>query len=65
MYKAKSMEMQFCLGCHRNPGPQLRPRDQIYNTLWQRTKDTPSPEALLAEYHIGGRNLTECSICHR
>ena len=65
MYKAKSMEMQFCLGCHRNPGPQLRPRDQIYNTLWTRTKDTPSPEALLAEYHIGGRNLTECSICHR
>ena len=65
MYKAASMTMEWCLTCHRNPGPQLRPADQIYNTGWQRGPDTPSPDALLAEYHIGGRNLTECSICHR
>jgi len=65
MYKAKTMTMQWCLDCHRNPGPNLRPKDQIYNTLWQHDATTPSPTALLAEYHVGGRNLTECSICHR
>lgn len=65
MYKAKTMTMQWCLECHRNPGPNLRPENAIYDTEWQRTADTPSPETLLAQYHVGGRNLTDCSICHR
>ena len=64
-YKASSLTMQFCLDCHRNPGPQLRPKSAIYDTEWRRTKDTPSPAALMAQYHIGGRHLTDCSICHR
>ncbi len=64
-YKAKSLTMQFCLDCHRDPAPALRPKDQIYNTDWRRTADTPSPEALAKEYGLGGRNLTACSICHR
>jgi len=64
-YKARTLTMQFCLDCHRDPGPQLRPKDQIYNTQWQRTADTPSPATLMAEYHVGGRTLTDCSICHR
>jgi hypothetical protein len=65
MDKAKSFTMGFCLACHRDPGPQLRPRDQIFNTEWARAKDTPSPDALMAMYHVGGRSLTDCSICHR
>jgi hypothetical protein len=64
-YKAKSLTMGFCLDCHRNPGPRLRPRDQIFNTEWKRGPSTPSAQALLAGYHIGGRSLTDCSICHR
>ncbi|HEY7552273.1 MAG TPA: cytochrome c3 family protein [Hyphomicrobiaceae bacterium] len=63
--KAKSLTMQFCLNCHRDPGPNLRPKDQIFNTEWQRTAETPSALSLLAEYHIGARTLTDCSICHR
>jgi hypothetical protein len=65
MAKAATMTMEWCLSCHRNPGPQLRPASEIYNTEWKRTPDTPSAEALLTQYHVGGRNLTECSICHR
>ncbi len=65
MYKAESMTMGWCLSCHRNPGPNLRPADQIFNTEWRRDPDTPRPATLLAQYHIGGRDLTECSICHR
>jgi hypothetical protein len=63
--KAKSLTMQFCLACHRDPGPNLRPKDQIFNTEWQRTDQTPSVSSLLAQYHIGPRTLTDCSICHR
>jgi hypothetical protein len=64
-YKAKTLTMQFCLDCHRNPGPNLRPKDQLYNTEWRRTATAPSQEVLMEEYQIGGRNLTDCSICHR
>ena len=65
MYKASSLTMQWCLDCHRNPGPQLRPPSEIFNTAWARDPATPSPDALLARYHVPGRDLTECSICHR
>ncbi len=64
-YKARTLTMQFCLNCHRNPGPQLRPKAALYDTEWQRTADTPSPQALMAEYHVPDRNLTDCSLCHR
>jgi len=64
-YKAKTLTMQFCLDCHRDPGPQLRPESAIFDTTWKRTKETPSPAALMAHYGIPDRNLTDCSICHR
>jgi hypothetical protein len=65
MHKAKSFTMGFCLDCHSNPAPHLRPKDEIFNTEWHRSKDTPSPAALMAQYHVGDRKLTDCSICHR
>jgi hypothetical protein len=64
-YKARTFTMGFCLDCHRNPGPRLRPPDQIFNTEWKRAPDTPSARTLLAQYHIPARNLTDCSLCHR
>jgi hypothetical protein len=65
MRKAETFTMGFCLDCHRDPAPQLRPKDALFDTEWHRTKDTPSPAALMAQYHITARNLTDCSICHR
>jgi hypothetical protein len=64
-YKAKTLTMEFCLSCHRDPGPNLRPKDALYDSEWQRTSDTPSPAALMAQYHVPDRNLTDCSLCHR
>jgi Cytochrome c7 and related cytochrome c len=46
-YNAESLTMRFCLDCHRNPGPQLRPSAQIYNTLWRRAEDMPAAEVLM------------------
>lgn len=65
MRKARTLTMGFCLDCHRDPGPRLRPPEAIFDTGWQRGPDTPSPAALVAQYHVGGRKLTDCSICHR
>jgi hypothetical protein len=64
-FKAKSMTMQFCLDCHCNPGPNLRPPGNIYDTEWQRSAATPAPAVLMALYHVPNRNLTDCSLCHR
>ncbi|MBO0711123.1 MAG: cytochrome c3 family protein, partial [Acetobacteraceae bacterium] len=65
MAKQVSLTMSFCTGCHSNPGPNLRPKEHIFDTEWHRTANTPSPAALMAEYHVPDRNLTDCSICHR
>ncbi len=37
MTKAHGFTMQFCLDCHRNPAPNLRPPAAIFDTEWQRT----------------------------
>jgi hypothetical protein len=64
-YKARSLTMEFCLDCHRHPGPHLRPKSALYDTDWKRTPQTPSPAALLALYRVPDRSLTDCSLCHR
>ena len=64
-YKAKTLTMGFCLGCHRDPGPNLRPLSALYDTAWHRGPNTPSPAELMKLYHIPDRTLTDCSLCHR
>ena len=64
-YKAKTLTMGFCLSCHLDPGPNLRPKAALYDTNWRRTSATPSPKDLMARYHVPDRKLTDCSVCHR
>src|SRR6201988_4674024 len=35
MMQASPLNMQWCLDCHRNPQPNLRPKDQIFNMDWK------------------------------
>ncbi|MBV9825443.1 MAG: cytochrome c3 family protein [Alphaproteobacteria bacterium] len=63
--RASDLTMQWCLDCHRDPGPHLRPHDQEFNAFWQRTKETPSADQLVAAYHIHTADLTDCTVCHR
>ncbi len=64
-WKAVDLYMSWCLECHRNPAPHLRPRDAVFDPYWQRTADTPSGETLMAQYHIHPNTLSDCSVCHR
>ncbi len=34
MYEENSLQMEWCLNCHRNPGVNLRPTAEIYNMAW-------------------------------
>ena len=65
MSKTHGFAMKFCLDCHRDPGPRLRPPEALFDTEWKRDAATPSPQALMDFYHLGRRRLTDCSICHR
>jgi hypothetical protein len=35
MYMQNSLQMEWCLNCHRNPTENLRPTSEIYNMAWE------------------------------
>lgn len=42
MYEQNSLQMEWCLNCHRNPATNLRPTSEIYNMAWSGpSKDKP------------------------
>jgi hypothetical protein len=42
MYAQNTLQMEWCLNCHRNPAKNLRPTSEIYNMAWEGpTSDTP------------------------
>lgn len=64
--KEETFFMQFCLDCHRDPGPRLWPREHVFDLAWQPPQNRePLARLLLARYHIDTAHLTDCSICHR
>ena len=64
-WKATTLQMSWCLSCHRDPAPHLRPLNAVFDPHWKRGPDTPSGKALMAAYHIHPKTLTDCGVCHR
>lgn len=60
------LTMEWCLDCHRDPRPYLRPENKVFDQSW-RTPDDQAVKgaALLAHYAIKLDHLTDCSRCHR
>ena len=59
-----SLQMGWCLDCHRNPERYVRPRSEVFRMDYT----PPVNQAqlggkLVEEYKIG--RLTDCSTCHR
>lgn len=54
------LSMGWCLECHRDPTPNLRPKDQITNMTWTPTADEA---AQFAQATVKGPE--HCSGCHR
>jgi Cytochrome c7 and related cytochrome c len=67
VYQYASLQMEWCLECHREPERFVRPRDQVFNMEWQPPADDPGLGArLVKDYGIANvEHLTSCSICHR
>jgi len=35
MYEQNTLQMEWCLDCHRNPAKNIRPTSEIYNMAWE------------------------------
>src|SRR5258708_4720036 len=62
-----SLQMQWCIDCHRAPQNALRPKDKIFDMAWEPGPDQDKKGAeLFTEYKIQSpAALTSCSTCHR
>jgi hypothetical protein len=62
--QVKPLNMNFCLECHRNPAPNLRPVNQVTNLAWVPDRDPVEiGKEIIAEKHINPP--VNCSGCHR
>jgi Cytochrome c7 and related cytochrome c len=80
MRAANTMQMEWCLSCHRAPEKVLRPREEIFNMQYQQpstahavtvngqqfTNQIALGNYLKKEYHLRSvYDITSCSTCHR
>jgi hypothetical protein len=66
-WRTQSLEMQWCLSCHREPEHYIRPREQVFNLHWQPSEAEQAVlgPLLVKQYHVQKERITDCSICHR
>jgi hypothetical protein len=64
MYQESSLQMEWCVGCHREPERYVRPRAAVFSVDY-----LPPPnqlelgQRLVEAYQI--QKLTSCSTCHQ
>jgi hypothetical protein len=44
VYQENTLQMEWCLSCHREPEKFIRPQSEIYNTKWNKDEITPEQE---------------------
>lgn len=63
-WRATTLQMTWCLDCHRHPEEYVRPRDEVFNVNYKPPKDQLQlGRKLVREYKIN--SLTSCETCHR
>ncbi len=66
VYQAEALYMSWCLDCHRNPAPHLRPPEQVFNIHWRPPPDQAAVgRERMAALGIEPGKLDNCYICHR
>jgi hypothetical protein len=64
VWQEKSLLMEWCLDCHRQPEKYVRPRSEVYSVAYRPPADQLElGRRLVAENDI--RPRTSCSACHR
>jgi hypothetical protein len=74
VYQAEELSMAWCIDCHRNPEPHLRPTEFVTKLDWTPTGDNGEPLTETSDLHAFGTKLREekqinpqdhCAVCHR
>jgi len=65
VYQVNSLQMEWCLNCHRNPEQYVRPRELVTQMGYvpEGGDQLEVGRRLVSEYKI--QSLTSCSTCHR
>jgi hypothetical protein len=63
LYRAETLQMEWCLECHRHPERFVRPREEVFDLAWTAEDQRELGPRLVAEHSI--RSKTSCSTCHR
>ena len=64
LFKSETLQMEWCLRCHRHPEQRVRPRAEVFDMAWAPPAAAGALRAqLAAEYHV--ERMTDCSVCHR
>lgn len=63
MKPAASLQMEWCLSCHRHPERYVRPRAAVFDMAWEAEDQEALGRRLIEENDI--RTRTSCSTCHR
>ena len=62
---AKPLSMTFCLDCHRDPAPNLRPKEKITDLAWNPQEHLPQDWGKKAVQDWKVNASQNCSACHR
>lgn len=67
VYQENTLQMEWCLACHREPEKYIRPKSEIFNMQWSDGDiDDKDRAELKKQYHIRTKEMmTSCSDCHR
>lgn len=67
MLQKSTLQMEWCLDCHRDPARYVRPLDQITTMGYvPATSQADLGAQLVKQYRIAdAERLTNCSVCHR
>jgi hypothetical protein len=64
MWTVQTLQMEWCLDCHRAPEKYLRPRAAVFRVDYQPPADQLAlGSQLVKDYQV--KKLTNCSTCHR
>ena len=67
VYQAKELSMAWCIECHSNPAPNIRPVDLVTKLDWEPAEGEGTREEIgrqLVE-EKGIHPKTNCAVCHR
>ncbi len=64
VYQVAPLTMGWCLDCHRDPAPHLRPLAAVTTMGWEPERPHEEIGAEIMR-SLGVRKLTHCTACHR